>query len=51
MGLDLLDFTFRVERSFGIKVKPVDYECLPSRRPWDVTAGEMCGWVVGMCAN
>ena len=49
MGLDLLDFTFRVEKSFGMKIHRADYDRLPRRTPFDVTAGEMHDWIVQLC--
>ena len=51
MGLDLLDFQFRIERSFGIKVKRADLDHLPRRDPWDATAGELHDWVLRLCAE
>lgn len=49
--MDLLDFTFRVERAFGIKVPRDAYDRLPRRTPFDVTAGEVHDWVVRLCAE
>jgi hypothetical protein len=53
MGVDLLDFAFRVEKRFGIKIKRQDYRTLEpswmSRRPSDLTVGEMHDWVVKLC--
>ena len=51
MGMDFLDFTFRVERSFGIKIARTDYDRLPRRKPFDMTAGEMHDWVVQICKD
>lgn len=53
MGVDLLDFTFRIEKRFGIKIRRDDDRILDvfwmSRVPRDVTAGEMHEWVVKLC--
>jgi hypothetical protein len=51
MGRDLLDFSFRVEKSFGIKTARDDYKRLPARRPFDATAGEMHDWVTSICRD
>ena len=51
MGVDLLDFTFRIEKTFQIKVPREAYDRLPKRIPFDATAGEMHDWVVGICAD
>jgi hypothetical protein len=53
MGIDLLDFSFRIEKRFGIKINREDYRALEpswmSRKPIDLTAGEMHDWVVTLC--
>lgn len=57
MGVDLLDFTFRIERRFGIKTNRDDYRLLdewalqrrPESKPHDLTAGELHDWVVKLC--
>jgi hypothetical protein len=57
MGVDLLDFTFRIEKRFGIKVNRDDYHILdqwvlerrPDIKPHDLTAGELHDWVVKLC--
>lgn len=49
MGLDLLDFSFRIEKSLGLKIGRWDGERLPKREPFDVTAGELHAWVVQLC--
>ena len=57
MGLDLLDFTFRIERRFGIKTNRDDYRILeqwatqhrPHLKPHDLSAGELHDWVVKLC--
>ena len=46
-----MDFTFRIERSFGIKVRRGDYERLAKRVPFEATAGEVHEWVVGLCVE
>jgi hypothetical protein len=51
MGLNLLDFTFRIEKAFKIKVPRKAYERLPKRIPFEVTAGEMHDWVAQLCAE
>jgi len=51
MGVDLLDFSFRIEKSFGIKIAPDDYKRLPQRQPFDATAGEMHEWVKSICRD
>src|SRR5689334_20061910 len=51
MGLDLLDFTFRVEKAFQINVPRGAYERLPRRIPFEVTAGELHDWVAQLCAE
>jgi hypothetical protein len=51
MGLDLLDFTFRVEKSFGIKIARADYDQLPKRNPFEATAGELHDWIVQLCSK
>jgi hypothetical protein len=52
-GVDLLDFSFRIEKGFGIKIDREDFRALEpswmSRNPTDVTAGEMPDWVVSLC--
>ena len=45
MGLDLLDFTMRIEKSFGLRITRADGDALSP----DVTAGEMHDWVVRLC--
>lgn len=50
MGMDLLDFTFRVEKAFKIKVPREAYDRLPRRVPFDATAGELHDWVAELCA-
>jgi hypothetical protein len=53
MGIDLLDFTFRIEKRFGIKTNRDDFRTLEpsllSRKPPDMTAGELHDWVVKLC--
>lgn len=53
MGVDLLDFSFRIEKRFGIKINRDDYRLLePSwtgREPPDMTAGELQDWVLTLC--
>ena len=50
MGMDLLDLTFRLEKSFGFKTTTDDFRTLDSgRHPWGVTAGELHLWVVQLC--
>ena len=58
MGIDMLDFTFRIEKRFGIKTNPRDdYRILeqwaverrPHMKPYDLTAGELHDWVVKLC--
>jgi hypothetical protein len=49
MGMDLIDLTFRLEKSFGIAIDGRDWETLPKRIPFEVTAGEMHDWVVELC--
>jgi hypothetical protein len=57
MGVDMLDFTFRIEKSFGIKADRDDYRILdgwaaerrPQLKPHDLTAGELHDWVVTLC--
>ena len=57
MGIDLLDFTFRIEKRFGIKTNQDDYHILeqwgvdrrPNLKPHDLTAGELHDWVVKLC--
>ncbi len=53
MGIDFLDFTFQVEKRFGIKTNRDDIRMLEpgwiSRKPPDVTAGELHDWVVKLC--
>ena len=51
MGFDLLDFTFRIEKAFQIKVPRQAYDRLPKRMPFEATAGEMHDWVAQMCAE
>jgi hypothetical protein len=51
MGLDFLDFSFRIERSFGFKFHRDDYKKLPSRKPFDATAWEMHEWVTSVCRD
>ena len=51
MGLDLLDFTFRIEKAFRIKVPREAYDRLPKRNPFEATAGEMHDWVAQLCAE
>jgi hypothetical protein len=47
--MDLLDLTFRIERSFGVKIAPGDYDRLPGRVPFEATAGEIHELVVRIC--
>jgi hypothetical protein len=57
MGIDFLDFTFRIEKQFGIKVERGDSRILEQwateRRshmtPHDLSAGELHDWVVQLC--
>jgi hypothetical protein len=49
MGMHMLDFSFRIERSFGVKIYNDDFNRLPARRPFDATAGEMHDWVTSIC--
>lgn len=53
MGIDLLDFGFRIEKRFGIKINSQDYRALEpywmSRHPADLAAGEFHDWVVKLC--
>ena len=49
MGVDFLDFSFRIDKSFGVKFIRDDYKRLPSRHPFDATAWEMHEWVTSVC--
>jgi hypothetical protein len=53
MGMDLLDFTFRIEKSFGLNIGQVDIDRLirdlPDRSPLDATVGELHNWVKQLC--
>lgn len=57
MGVDMLDFTFRIEKRFEIKINRDDYRIVeewaterrPKSRPHDLTAGELHDWVVKLC--
>jgi hypothetical protein len=49
--MELLDFTFRIEKSFKIKVQRGDYAGLPQRKPPSITAGELHDWVVQLCQD
>ena len=49
MGLDFVDFTLRIEKSFRIHVGPGDYDRLPKRKRFEMTAGELHEWVVELC--
>jgi hypothetical protein len=52
MGMDLLDCSFRIEKSFHFKFGKEDYKKLDfGRRPWDVTASELHQWVLDCCKN
>ncbi|MDB5325759.1 MAG: hypothetical protein JWM57_1328 [Phycisphaerales bacterium] len=52
MGLDLLDFTFRIEKSFHVKLDLRDaWDRLPRRTPPDWTAGELHDWVMHLCSE
>ncbi|HEV2296232.1 MAG TPA: hypothetical protein VGR35_20475 [Tepidisphaeraceae bacterium] len=51
MGLDLLDFTFRIEKAFKIKVPRDAYDRLPTRIPFEATAGEMHDWIAQLCVE
>ena len=52
MGLDLLDFTFRIEKSFGLKLdRRIAWEHLPKRKPADWTIEELHDWVVQLCVD
>jgi hypothetical protein len=51
MGVDMLDFTFRIEKSFKMKFQRGDYDRLPLRKPPNVTAGELHDWVVQLCKD
>jgi hypothetical protein len=53
VGVDLLDFTFRIEKRFGFKTDREDIRMLDplwtNRKPADVTAGELHQWIVKLC--
>jgi hypothetical protein len=49
MGVDFLDFSFRIEKAFGIKITSEDAKRLPSRQPFDATAWEIHEWVTSIC--
>jgi hypothetical protein len=58
VGIDLLDFAFRIEKQFGIKVERDDYRILEQwaserrghlKPPYDIAAGELHDWVVKLC--
>ncbi|MBC7783255.1 MAG: hypothetical protein H7144_05395 [Burkholderiales bacterium] len=52
MGLALLDFTFRIEKAFHIRIERRDaWDRLPRRKPIDWTAGELHDWVVQLCVD
>ena len=50
MGMDFLDFSFRIEKRFGLKIHREDSRMLDaawtSRKPYDITAAELHEWVV-----
>lgn len=45
MGMDLLDFTFRIEKAFSINVSRHAYDRLPKRIPFEATDD----WVAQLC--
>ena len=49
MGIDILDFRFRIEKSFGFKIEADDYEKFPKTSLQAATAGDMHTWVVRLC--
>jgi hypothetical protein len=49
MGVDFLDFEFRIEKSLGLKFERWDTDRLPQRAPFDITVGELHAWVVALC--
>lgn len=57
MGVEMLDFTFRLEKRFGIKIgrdemKLLESAIFPLRghlKPPDLLAGEVHNWVVALC--
>ena len=53
MGLDLLDFAFRIEKQLRVKIGSDDFRSLESawaqRTPPDTTAGALHDWVVRLC--
>ena len=51
MGVDMLDFSFRIEKSFGIKIVKTDYDRLPKRFAPGITAGDLHDWVVSLCKD
>jgi hypothetical protein len=52
VGMDLLDFTFRIEKSFGIKIGQNDVNVLANGRTKEqLTAGDLHSWIVGMCSD
>ena len=50
--MDLLDFGFRIEKSFGIKIDQKDVNVLANGRTKEqITAGDLHSWIVGMCSD
>ena len=53
MGVDFLDLTFQIEKRFSIKTNRDDVRliepCWLSRKPPDITAGELHDWVLKLC--
>lgn len=57
MGIDFLDFSFRIEKRLGIKIRKQDTAELDrivfAKRghltPPDVMAGELYDWIAGIC--
>ena len=49
MGIDALDFQFRIEKSFKMKLAREAWDRLPRRSPPDVTVGELHDMVVRAC--
>ena len=52
MGMDLLDFSFRIEKSFGITIDQSDVNVLANGRTKEqITAGNLHSWIVGICRS
>src|SRR5262245_21997430 len=56
MGVDFLDFQFRIERRFGLKIESADWKALgefclkDTKGKWcDITAGDLHHWVITLC--